>query len=178
MTLTLDSETIRENAEEYRRESAIDEEDEKLTSLPPKFHERTVDWDDYLWIVTWKSGGRTRPYFERNDRAYVDHIIELVLQDIPPSWKIRHLTTLSGVKTPTASAFLTFIDPERYTVIDYRSWTVLHAYGILREPAASTYDAADYTKYLRACRRVATEHDVDLRTFDRALFTLYENLDK
>lgn len=177
MTQDLDSETIREKAEEYRTEAEIDEEDEKLDSFPAKFRERSIEWDDYLWIITWKSGGRTRPYFERNDREYVDHILELVFQNIPASWKIRHLSTLTGVKVPTASTFLTFIDPERYTVMDYRAWSVLHVCGILREPPVGEYDAVDYTEYLRACRRVADDRDVDLRTLDRALFMMYDDLE-
>lgn len=177
MSLTIDSETIRENAEKYRLENATDEEEKKLAALPLRFQEGTVDWEDYLWIVTWKSGGRTRPYFEQNDPKYVAHIIEIILRDIPPSWKIRHLTTLNGVKEPTASAFLTFIDPERYTVMDYRSWSVLYACGILREPPTSAYDAPDYSEYLRACCRTADKYDVDLRTLDRALFTMYDNID-
>lgn len=176
MIVTLNSETIRKNADEYVTGAASDE-DEMLDSLPAKFRDGTVNWDDYVWIITWKSGGRSLPYFERNDRAYVDHVIELVLRDIPAAWKIRHLTTLDGVKAPTASAFLTFIDPERYTVLDYRAWTVLHRCRVLREPPASEYDAADYAEYLRACRRVASEHDVDLRTLDRALFELYDEFE-
>jgi hypothetical protein len=176
MTLTLDSETIRRYAEKYHTENTTDDEDEMLASLPAKFRDGTVNWDDYVRIIRWKTGGRALPYFERNDREYVDHIIELIVQSMPASWKIRHLGTLDGVKAPTASAFLTFIDPERYTVIDYRAWGVLHNCGILREPPANTYDDTDYTEYLRTCRSVADDYDVGLRTLDRALFEMYDEL--
>ena len=176
MALTLDSETIQTHAEKYLKEGMTDDEEEKLVSLPAKFREGTVEWDDYLWIITWKSGGRAQPYFERNDHEYVDHVIGLVLRDIPASWKIRHLSTLHGVKVPTASSFLAFMDPERYTVMDYRAWSVLHSCGVLREPPASEYRAADYAEYLRVCRDVSDDYEVELRTLDRALFTMYDGL--
>jgi len=71
------------------------------------------------------------------------------------------LIKLSGVGVPTASAILMAIYPERYTVIDQLA---LRALGI------SNQEIAFYVLYNAACRDLAREHGVCLRTLDRALW--------
>lgn len=62
-----------------------------------------------------------------------------------------------------ASAILTAIDPERYTVIDFRA---LEALGNMANDCSVNF----YLNYLDACRRLAKGHDVSLRDLDRALW--------
>jgi hypothetical protein len=64
---------------------------------------------------------------------------------------------------PVASAILTAIDPERYTVIDFRA---LEALGNKSNDRTVNF----YLAYLDACRQLAQEHQVSLRDLDRALW--------
>jgi len=67
------------------------------------------------------------------------------------------------VEIPVASAILTAIDQERYTIIDFRA---LEALGI-----SSAYHTVDsYLKYLAHCRLLACQNNVRLRELDRALW--------
>lgn len=178
VTGELTAERIANAVEKYMVEEASGDETHQLAILPAKFQAGMTDWDDYIWIVDWKTGGRSRPLFEDNDPTEVDRAIELVLRgsDLSPSEKVQQLCILRGVRVPVASAFLTFIQPDRYTVIDPRAWGTLYSLGELDRPSPSQFSPADYDEYLRVCRRVAAEYSVDLRTLDRALFSL--NLDE
>jgi len=64
---------------------------------------------------------------------------------------------------PVASAVLTAINPERFTIIDFRS---LEALG------AETKDRSVgfYLEYLDYCRNLVRENRTELRTLDRALW--------
>jgi hypothetical protein len=73
------------------------------------------------------------------------------------------LTALHGVGIPMASAILTAINPERYTVLDFRA---LESLGITNWPE----NVAFYVFYLEACRELAAKHGKSLRTLDRALW--------
>jgi hypothetical protein len=70
--------------------------------------------------------------------------------------------SIKGVRVPTASAFLTAIRPEEFTIIDrqaYRALGVEFSDGI-----------AEYLKYLRFCHREANRWGITLRDHDRALW--------
>jgi hypothetical protein len=70
---------------------------------------------------------------------------------------------LQGVQVPVASAILTAIDPERYTVIDFRA---LEALGCDSKDRSVNF----YLAYLKTCRQLASKHGVTLRNLDRALW--------
>jgi hypothetical protein len=73
------------------------------------------------------------------------------------------LTGLHGVHVPVASAILTAVDPERYTVIDLRA---LESLGSKSTDRSVNF----YLDYLETCRRLAREHRITLRDLDRALW--------
>ncbi|MCS3498265.1 hypothetical protein M2189_002777 [Bradyrhizobium japonicum] len=77
---------------------------------------------------------------------------------------IAVLTGLSGVNVPVASAVMTAAMPQRFTVIDFRA---LWSLGIERR---GYYSVTFYLGYLEACRGIASDAAVDLRTLDRALW--------
>jgi hypothetical protein len=58
---------------------------------------------------------------------------------------------------------MTAVDPKRYTILDFRA---LFSLGVER----SFNSVGFYLAYLAACRRIAAEAGVDLRTLDRALW--------
>jgi hypothetical protein len=64
---------------------------------------------------------------------------------------------------PVASAVLTAIEPERYTVIDFRA---LEALGSDSTDRSVNF----YLAYLDFCRLLAKAHRIKLRDLDRALW--------
>jgi hypothetical protein len=73
------------------------------------------------------------------------------------------LVGLKGVLVPVASAILTTIAPDRYTVLDFRA---LESLGCASQDRSIDF----YLGYLEACRGLASRHDMSLRNFDRALW--------
>ena len=76
---------------------------------------------------------------------------------------IAVLCGLHGVDVPVASAILTAVAPERFTIIDYRA---LESLGVTNYVPTVDF----YLAYLRACRELVRENTVSLRELDRALW--------
>ena len=70
------------------------------------------------------------------------------------------------------SAFLLFMNPDRFTVLDWKAWSVLHESGYLPDEMPDDPSVDDYLLYLGACWAIANEYDVSLRTLDMALWAL------
>ena len=126
-------------------------------------------------IVRWKSA-RSTTYVKRNtDEKQVTDVTREAFADHDPCSAVRKLDRLHGVGARMASAILTVFDPCRYTVLDVRAWASLKMLG-LRElglhPSMSLDSAETYAAYLAACKRLAVDHRVDLRTLDRCLWVL------
>ena len=78
--------------------------------------------------------------------------------------RVAALLRLHGVGVPTASALLYFAFPERYPILDVRALESLGSRG------RSTYPVPFWLAYLEACRAIAAEHGVTVRTLDMALW--------
>jgi len=114
-------------------------------------------------IVRWKSA-RKIAFIDDNTDAEIAKALRFVC-DIRTTEKsaIETLDRLHGVGVPMASAILTTINPEKYTVIDVRA---LQSLGVNKWDGTASY----YLDYLRECSALAFKHKVSLRTLDRALW--------
>ena len=71
---------------------------------------------------------------------------------------------LQGVDVPTASALLFFAFPDAYPIIDER------ALESLGQGPPCYYSLKFWTEYLNACRAIAKDIGVPIRTLDKALW--------
>ena len=147
------------------------EEIERLETLPSAFDEGTWSIEDMKWIVRWKSS-RSIGYFERNDPVEVQEQVSKAIEVNSVTEKVGILTELDGVQVRMASAILLFVNPDRFTVLDWRAWDVLHENGYLPDEIPDDPTVEDYLLYLGACWAIANEYDVSLRTLDMALWAL------
>jgi hypothetical protein len=110
-------------------------------------------------ICRWKS---KRP-FRLLARNFDDEIASALDQAIRAD-SIREAisasTALHGVGVKMASAILTAVRPEQYTVLDFRA---LHALGVAD---GSSIDL--YIPSVEACRKMASAYGCSLRDFGRA----------
>lgn len=172
--MTLSRDRILKHAEEYRSEAPAgfyEKEENQLERLPKVFEERRWDWSDLEWIVRWKAA-RSIGYFERNNRDIVDEVITNVLETQSTYKKVNLMTGLKGVQVKMASAFLLFMDPEKYTVLDWRASDTLVEEGHLPTPVSQVPSIEEYINYLDVFRSVAEKFEVDMRTLDRALWVM------
>jgi hypothetical protein len=114
-------------------------------------------------IFRWKTGGRGQSRLSKNTEDEIKRALNLVVDAPNEQVAMQALCELHGVDVPVASAILTAISPDRYTVIDFRA---LESLGIKR----SYLSVGFYLTYLAACRDLAQQHAVTLRTLDRALW--------
>lgn len=120
-------------------------------------------------IVCWKSERRAG-LLDDNTIAIIADALRLAsdARTTEPS-AIAALVRLDGVGVPVASAILTAINPERYTIIDFR---VLISLGSNKKPP---YSIDFYLAYLTRCRELARELNISLRTLDHALWQWYDD---
>jgi hypothetical protein len=176
--MTLSQELLEEQEVAYEaEEDQYAEEIERLETLPPAFDEGTWTWDDLEWIVRWKMTGspfveKVLDDFNSNDETFVTSQIEKTVAASSPGEKLTHLTEITGVTERMGSAFLLFMNPDRFTVFDERAWNVLQETGYLRRELSEDPNVDEYLIYLGACWTLANEYDVCLRTLDRALWVL------
>ena len=78
------------------------------------------------------------------------------------------LIGLRGVDVAVASAVLSAIYPERFTIIDFRA---LASLGVKRPSPSIDF----YLEYLAHCRDLATANGVNLRILDMALWQWSRN---
>src|SRR5712671_5566904 len=113
-------------------------------------------------IFEWKTKGRGRSRLLRNTDEEIADALSLAVNAKTARAAIAVLTGLHGVLVPVACAILTAIDPEHFTVIDFRA---LEALGSKNADRSVNF----YLDYLDPCRQLAKDHGATLRDLDRAL---------
>ena len=175
------AERLQELADEYWRKATERERELERAAFEAGAAIRSVQNGDYSLsnleaIVRWKSH-RVVPHLCKNHKEKIDAAITVAAS---PGSSTRDaleaLVELRGVGIPVASAILTAIFPERYTVLDFRA---LEALGYLQQ------DVRFYEEYLEFCRRSADSGKVKpqdelpaptaLRALDRALWQWSKN---
>jgi hypothetical protein len=105
---------------------------------------------DLQIIVEWKAGRRPLHHLSANKTPEKAEALRLAITAKTDRSAVAILTGLSGVSVPVASAILAVLNPDRFTVIDFRS---LEALGIPRTMTDRSIGL--YLHYLAFCRPFA-----------------------
>lgn len=126
---------------------------------------RYLTLDELVVIGSWKTRNRQRHNLIANDEGAVREATTIALD--PGTGERDRLTVLrnlTGVQAPVASAILHFVDPDRWSILDYR---ILEALGVARP----NYYSLDYWEAFQAASGdLAAAAGVDRRCFDKAGF--------
>lgn len=120
-------------------------------------------------IFRWKvrDRGKSRPLLNTDEE--LSDALQLAVLAKTPRAAISVLTGLSGVAVPVASAIMTAIKPEYYTIIDFRALEALgHKPRKTNNP--QYIPVTFYLHYLKFCIELAGACSVTLRDLDRALW--------
>jgi hypothetical protein len=124
--------------------------------------------DNLNVIVAWKMEGvhltRVMSYLDQNTDTDLHHALRSAIEADTERSAIEILDRLHGVGVPVASAILTTVNPEKYTIIDIYA---LKSLGVTDGP---TNKVDYYLAYLRKCRQLAQQFQIALRTLDHALW--------
>jgi hypothetical protein len=170
MRCTLTREQILELARQYVEQQPFDQNmgrENKALSAGKRISEGDYTLENLIPIVEWKSS-RPKGYVSENDATDISDALASLGRCKRDRTKVAVLLGLRGVQVPMASAILTAIDPEHYTIIDVRA---LQSLGVTQ----SSPSVDHYLKYLDFCRSAAKERNVPLRAFDRALWQRSKN---
>ncbi len=120
--------------------------------------------DGFLGVSRWKSP-RPKPHREKNDEETVREVTRFALSTPVERLRIEVFTLLHGVSWPSASVFLHLGHRDPYPILDFRA---LWSLGIDHPPEEYTFEF--WWPYVEACRGLADQAGVDMRTLDRALW--------
>jgi hypothetical protein len=116
-------------------------------------------------IFAWKTNNRGKSRPEKNANKAIERGLKVVIKEVDrPRVVIETLTKLSGVGIPVASAIMSAVFPERFTIIDFRALDALSAEKL------STASINRYLEYVEFCKRLANRWGLSLRDLDRALW--------
>ncbi len=119
--------------------------------------------DELRIIAQWKAP-RSAGHMENNPEEYVNEITAFALSANTERARIEVLTTLDGVRWPTASVILHFFHREPYPIMDFRAlWS-------LSLPVPAQYTFEFWWRYVQFCRNLSKSIGMDMRTLDRALW--------
>ena len=163
-------------ADQFRRETAEREDRLERAAFEAGAAIRNGDYSllNLEPIVRWKSE-RAVKYLIGNSSESIRRALEVAAApEASTREAVAALLALHGVDIKAASAVLTAIFPERYTVMDC---SVLEALGHPRQDVHFYEDFLDFCHHVVASGAVAAQDDVEspLRSLDRALHQWSEN---
>jgi hypothetical protein len=145
-------------------------EDEKALAAGKRIKAGSYTRENLIIIFDWKTGGRGRSRLANNTDEEMAEALDVATHAKTDRIAIAALCGLHGVGVPVASAILTAIYPEKFTIIDFRA---LETLGVPRD--RQKFDLESYLTYLNYCRGTASRYGVALRDLDRALWQRSRN---
>jgi hypothetical protein len=168
----------------YGRPGDTDFDDEE-THLAGLAGRSELTPEEFEWIVEWKQErGFGKHVRGQNTEDAIREATRQAFASREVATAIDSLVSkggegLKGVRYPTASAILTFHDPERFTIIDPRAWRALYLILNTLNPSIPILDrepdhdsGPSYAIYVSLCQTLAELHHLTLRDLDRGLYVL------
>ena len=142
---------------------------EKLQKIGDEYHEKGYLTKEELYDLAHLNSTRSSYHVKKNPSSRVEKVTEIAYGIEDDFAKIALLNSLKGVATPTASAILTSLDPERHCVIDTRVWATLYRLDYF-EQEKERFEPADYVKIIELVRKMAEESEFSTAEIGYALF--------
>ncbi len=118
---------------------------------------------EFIEVCAWKTV-RSRPKVAANPEVAVIDATSRAFATDDEAARMAALLELEGVGVPTASTLLYCAFPDDYPILDVRA---LDSLGV---KPRSQYPIAFWLSYLAACRELAADNGVSIRTLDKALW--------
>lgn len=178
--MELSRDDVEATIEAYREsEPLYTVESEAVETLPGAFRSGEYGRRDAQWVVRWygrrylgegpagEDRSRREEAFEGADFEAVRDAITTAVgadRDAGPGGygaAIDDLRALPGVDLPVASAFLAFVQPDRFVVVGPRTWELVARVTDLERPYPDPPSIEEYDDYLAACDEFAGRYGLD-----------------
>jgi len=125
--------------------------------------------DQTIKVLLWKSP-RPKKHFLLNSENDFKSITKLSFKQDDERLKIHVLTALKGVKYPSASAILMFLD-KSYPVLDIRVWKELHKLKLVSDnPRGTNFTLNNWIQYLTLLREIGKVYNLNARQIEKRIF--------
>ena len=130
---------------------------------------RFLTKEQCLKILKWKSPRPLKHYNKNSNEDFIK-ITRLAFSQNDEKLKIHILTALVGVKYPSASAILMFLD-KNYPVLDIRVWKQLYNLKFVKtNPNGQSFTLDEWNIYLKTIRSIANQYNTNSRQIEKKLF--------
>jgi hypothetical protein len=134
---------------------------------------RMLNLEDLTTIAEWKfkeqeqKKTKVLDAITKNDNAALTRVSSQVFSvvGVEDAYRVNSLCMLNGVSPVLASVILAFYDPKHYGIFDVAVWRAL-----LGNEPPGLYTMQNYLRLLASLRKVASKHNLDARTVEKALF--------
>jgi len=129
--------------------------------------------DNLIAIAEWKLERAPGNYYpsmaiiRKSDPVQVERVLRFITRTSNKKLAIEILDEIDGIGVRVASAIMTAIYPDRYTIIDVHA---LRELGEEKQASRPDTTVDFYLKYLDFCLATAAELGVSLRDLDKALW--------
>ena len=132
--------------------------------------------EEFFAIVIWKRNA-SKTQIIRGFKNSSQSISSITKEVYKSDKKMETLRKIKGVGIAIASAILTVLYPDDFTVIDYRVLNSLKNKGV-KIFGKPTEKIKDYNEYVKICKKESKRLGISLRNFDRTLWAenFYEEL--
>lgn len=116
------------------------------------------------------------PYCDDNTEQKAREISAEVFNTDNDEKRMRSLLKLTGIRIPTASTILMFLDPERYGVIDIHVWRTLYHYKLVKaKPDGSNLSVDNWLRAISILRdlqsRLSKKYlSITVRKIEKVIF--------
>jgi hypothetical protein len=138
------------------------EDDGKALRAGAQIRKGQYTRSNLLAIFDWKTKGRGRSRLYKNTDQEIADSLALVFAAKTDRAAVAVLLGLNGVQVPVASAVLTAIDPQRFTIVDFRA---LEALNVKRPNITIDF----FLAYLNECRKLARQNKVSFLVRNRCV---------
>jgi thermostable 8-oxoguanine DNA glycosylase len=142
---------------------------EELMQIGEKYHQKEYLTKEELYQLAHLNSTRSSYHVKKNPANRVEKVTEAAYQLYDDFCRLALYTSLMGIGTPTASAILTSLNPEKHCVIDTRVWASLYNLGYF-EKEKESFKPDDYLKIIKIVREMAADGEFTTAEIGYALF--------
>ncbi len=129
--------------------------------------------EEFFAIVIWKRNASKSKIIEgvKESGETIKSLTQKIYKLTNRRDKLITLINIRNIGIAIASAILTVLSPDEFTIIDYRVKNSLKRLNI-KFPDKIEENVESYFQYVDICKETAQKWDLSLRNFDRALWAM------
>ena len=129
--------------------------------------------EEFFTIVIWKRNASKTKIVKgiKESKKTIKFLTKKIFESTEREDRLKILLNIKNIGIAIASAILTVLYPNEFTIIDYRVKKSLKKLGI-KLPGKIEENSEDYFRYVDICKEIAIKRKLSLRNLDRILWAM------